>query len=85
MDATAADGAEPTVIKASRRMPRALCNFRQGDVTKAVKAVVAAGLSVARVEIEQGGKIVITTAGGDRVEQSSDALDKWMADRAREA
>jgi hypothetical protein len=40
-------------------MPRGQCTFRQGDVTKAVKAVVAAGVHVARVEVDREGRIVV--------------------------
>jgi hypothetical protein len=65
-------------------MARAACSFRQGDVTRAVKAVAAAGVGVARVEIEPGGKIIIMTGVGERIE-SANPLDKWMADHAREA
>jgi hypothetical protein len=36
--------------------------FRQQDVTKAVKAVTAAGVHIARVEIDKTGKIAIITA-----------------------
>jgi hypothetical protein len=43
-------------------MARAPAIFRQGDVTRAVRAVVAAGQAVARVEIDPDGKIVIVTA-----------------------
>jgi hypothetical protein len=35
--------------------------FRKQDVTKAVKAVTAAGVAVARVEIDKDGKIVVVT------------------------
>ena len=47
-------------------MPRAPSAFKQRDLTKAVKAVVAAGVDIARVEIDTTGKIVIIalTDGG---------------------
>ena len=44
-------------------MTRTLSTFRQRDVTKAVKAVAAAGVDIARVEIDSTGKIAIITAG----------------------
>jgi hypothetical protein len=43
-------------------MARAPTTFRQQDVTRAVKAVAAAGVHIARVEIDKTGKIVIITA-----------------------
>jgi hypothetical protein len=53
-------------------MARAAAIFRQGDVTRAVRAVVAAGQAVARVEIDPGGKIVIVTTGeAERREENS--------------
>jgi len=33
--------------------------FRQSDIKRATAGVVAAGLSVARIEIDESGKIVI--------------------------
>jgi hypothetical protein len=39
-------------------MSRGAHKFKQGDVTKAIKGAVNAGLSVKRVEIE-GGKIIV--------------------------
>ena len=33
--------------------------FKQGDVTKAIKGAVRAGLEIQRVEIDQAGKIVV--------------------------
>jgi hypothetical protein len=44
-------------------MPRTPSAFRQQDVTKAVRAVAAAGVHIARVEIDRAGKIVIIAAG----------------------
>jgi hypothetical protein len=43
-------------------MARASSTFRQSDVTKAIKAATAAGVRIARVEIDKTGKIVIITA-----------------------
>jgi hypothetical protein len=40
-------------------MSRGPQTFRQRDVTKAVKAVVAAGVQVAKVEVDQEGRIVV--------------------------
>jgi hypothetical protein len=42
-------------------MSRGPCAFKQRDVTKAVKAVAAAGIQITRVEVEKNGKIVIIT------------------------
>jgi hypothetical protein len=62
-------------------MARAPSTFRQQDVTRAVKAVTAAGVNIARVEIDKSGKIVIVT-GGAKAELSELApLDAWRERR----
>jgi len=42
-------------------MSRGSQTFKQGDVTKALKGAVNAGLSVKRVEIDRNGKIIVIT------------------------
>jgi hypothetical protein len=55
---------------------RAPSTFRQQDVTRAVRAVTAAGVHIARVEIDKAGKITIIT-----VEQPSEATETNEWDR----
>jgi hypothetical protein len=46
----------------SRRAPAA---FKQRDVTRAVKAVAAAGVDIARVEVDRAGTIRIIAQGSE--------------------
>jgi hypothetical protein len=63
---------------------RAPSAFRQRDVTRAIRGVVASGLAVAGVKIDpQTGKIEVVT--GKLEEQNPSSLDKWMAKHAHEA
>ena len=59
-------------------------SVRQRDVAAAVKGAVAAGVEVARVEVDKEGRITI--GAGKPSEQSVtevNALDAWMAKNAR--
>ncbi len=48
------------------------------DVTRAVKAVAAAGVGIARVEIDKSGKIVIVTAGDpNNLGEKSGEVNEW--------
>jgi hypothetical protein len=68
-------------------MSRRPAAFRQSDLTRAVKAVTAAGVGIARVEIDKAGKIIIIT--GETTDQPGQAsgndLDNWIAKRAKDA
>jgi hypothetical protein len=59
---------------------RAPSTFRQADVTKAIKAAAAAGVDIARVEIDKSGRIVIvankSTTGGQEAPVIGEA-NEW--------
>jgi hypothetical protein len=63
-------------------MTRAPSKFTQTDVTRALKAAAAAGLHVAGYKISAQGQIEVVI--GKPEAQDSGALDKWMAEHARE-
>jgi hypothetical protein len=58
-------------------MPRASSTFRQLDVTRAVKAVVAAGVGIARVEIDKAGKITIIALGAEQRGEGREEANEW--------
>ena len=49
-------------------MSRGIHKFKQGDVTKAIKGAVNAGLSVKRIEIQEGKIIVFAGRPDDRAQ-----------------
>ena len=61
-------------------MSRSPSTFRQRDVTAAVKAVIAAGYDVARVDVDKDGKIVVHT-GKPKLEQDSRAGENEWDDQ----
>ena len=62
-------------------MARSPSTFRQADVTRAVKGVVAAGVGIAQVEIDKSGKIVIVTGGAKTEISELVPLDAWRERR----
>ena len=60
-------------------MTRPPSTFRQQDVTRAVKAVTAVGVDIARIEIDKAGKIVIVTTNGTQVGESAEE-NEWDRD-----
>jgi hypothetical protein len=58
--------------------------FKKTDVTRATKALLAAGVEIARVEIEPViGKITFITSSSSGAEKKTD-LDTWLAEDARQ-
>jgi hypothetical protein len=60
-------------------MSRGPQTFRKTDVTKAVLAVVAAGLPVARVEISPGRIIIIVAGGPEQGQDAGAEVNEWDA------
>jgi hypothetical protein len=58
-------------------MTRTPSTFRQQDLTRAVKAVAAAGVHIARVEIDKSGKIVIITADATGRPRETKEANEW--------
>jgi hypothetical protein len=64
-------------MTADNKPSRAPSAFRQRDVTRAVKAVVKAGVDIGRVRVEitRAGSIIVTTG----TNQPADDLDRELA------
>ena len=67
-------------------MPKASCKFRGSEVARACRAVEkATGKKVARVEIDQAGKIIVFPGGDDKTTTESkpqELLDNWVKTHA---
>jgi hypothetical protein len=59
-------------------MPRRPTRFTQADIARAVRAVIAAGLAISRVEIATDGKIVVVT--DQQSVSAQDDLDRELAE-----
>jgi hypothetical protein len=58
-------------------MSRAPRTFKQTDVTRMVKAVAAAGVEIARVEVDRGGKIVIIAGKPGEAIDTANGENEW--------
>src|SRR5262245_11018235 len=58
-----------------KHMPRTPSTFRQTDITRALKAVQAAGCTVVRVLIDKAGRIEIATTTGS--ESAAGEQNEW--------
>jgi hypothetical protein len=54
-------------------------NIKKTDIKRAITAVIAAGLKIARVEIGKDGSINVVSAKPDEADDSP--LDQWRSTR----
>ena len=65
-------------------MSRRPARFTQRDLAKAIKAVAAAGMSVAEIRVDKDGARIVVGGEPGKAEVDN-PLDQWMADHARAA
>jgi hypothetical protein len=58
-------------------MSRGPSTFRQQDVTRALKATIAAGIDVYRVEIDKAGKIILVTTKPPEQTFERTGVNEW--------
>jgi hypothetical protein len=62
----------------SRQMSRGPHTFRQRDLTRAVRAVLATGVPVAKVEVNKSGKIVVIVGEPGKTQDTADTCtNSW--------
>jgi hypothetical protein len=58
-------------------MARAPSTFKQADVIRLVRAATAAGVHIARIEVDGTGKIVIVTTQGPDAQGGVQEGNEW--------
>ncbi len=59
-------------------MSRRPCTFRETDVKRAVKAVRAAGVEIARVEIQKDGRIIVVSGKPkETIQDANGERNEW--------
>jgi len=66
-------------------MVRGPCKFRQSDLAKEIKAARAAGLEVARIEMDKDGRPVLVIGPPESRVIVGSELDQWRAKHAGDA
>ena len=51
--------------------------FKKTDVTRAAKAVLAAGLEIARVEVSRNGSIVVVPSKPEEGKDTNEERNEW--------
>jgi hypothetical protein len=58
-------------------MARGPLTFKQADVTRAVRAVKAAGVDVLRVEVDRNGKIIVVAGEASENPAPTGEANSW--------
>jgi hypothetical protein len=58
-------------------MSRGPATFRQSDLARALRAARAAGLEIARVEVDRTGKITVIPGKPDSGDQEQEGSNDW--------
>jgi hypothetical protein len=58
-------------------MPRGSSTFRQRDLTRALRATAAAGVSIQRVEIQRDGKIIVVAPEAQEKNANNEGGNEW--------
>jgi hypothetical protein len=57
-------------------MSRGPCTFKQQDVTRVLRATVAAGIEVQRIEVGKDGKIIVVTGKAATTETNTEIAER---------